>query len=329
MNAHAKATRHPDSAHASSSALLNRFLRYVQLDTQSNEFSQSCPSTPGQLTLQNLLKTELEAMGAAEVQLTHHGYVLATIPATSRKRRIPTVAFLAHVDTAPDFSGKDVKPIVHRNYDGGAIRLPGDPRLVLDSSVAPELVRAKGKDIVTASGSTLLGADDKAGVAAIMTFADHLLHDSSIAHGKIRLCFTPDEEIGRGVDKLNLAELAADVAYTLDGHSPGEICWETFSADQATVTITGVSTHPGEAKAKGMINALHLAGKLLTMLPREHCSPETTEKREGFIHPVHFDGRADKAVVRFILRDFELAGLAQKRAILQGLCRGLQAAEPR
>jgi tripeptide aminopeptidase len=315
---------------STASDLLARFLRYVQVDTQSNEFSTTCPSTPGQLVLQEMLANELKEIGAADVELTQHGYVLATVPATSkRKKKIPTIAFLAHVDTAPDFAGKDVKPVVHKKYQGGPIRFPDNPDLVLDAAVAPELLHAKGKDIVTASGKTLLGADDKAGVAVIMTLVDALLRQPSILHGKIRICFTPDEEIGRGVEKLDLEELDADVAYTLDGHSPGEICWETFSADGAVVTIEGVSTHPGDARSKGMVNSLGLAAKLLVSLPRERCSPETTSERQGFIHPLHVEGRAEKVVIRFLLRDFELEGLAQKRSMLQGLCRGLQAAEPR
>ena len=310
-------------------ALLSRFLRYVQLDTQSDEASSSCPSTPGQMELQKLLLEELRALGASDARLTPFGYVLATVPATSRRKHLPTVAFLAHVDTAPDFSGKNVKPLVRRNYDGQPLRFPDNPRLVLDASVAPELLHAKGKDLVTASGTTLLGADDKAGVAVVMTLVEYLLKHPHIAHGPIRICFTPDEEIGRGVDRLDLAELAADVAYTLDGHAPGEVCWETFSADQATVTIQGVSTHPGEAHAKGMVNALTLAAKLLACLPRERCAPETTSGRDGFVHPVHIDGRPEKVTLKFILRDFELAGLAAKGAMLKALCRGLQATEPR
>jgi len=276
-----------------------------------------------------MLQTELEAMGAAEVRLTRYGYVLATIPATTRKSGIPAVALLAHVDTAPDFSGKDVQPIVHRNYDGGTIRFPDDQGLVLHPSTTPELREALGKDIVTASGTTLLGADDKAGVAVIMTLTEHLLRHPEVKHGTIRIGFTPDEEIGRGVDKLALRDLAANVAYTLDGHSPGEICGETFSGDSAMVVIEGVSTHPGEARAKGMVNAAHLAGKFLAALPREHCAPETTSDREGFIHPTQVEGSVERATIKLILRDFELEGLAEKRAIIQGVCRGLQAAEPR
>jgi tripeptide aminopeptidase len=309
--------------------LLTRFLRYVQLDTQSDETSKTYPSTPGQLVLLDMLKHELVDMAAEDVQMTKHGYVMATIPATSRKPGVPVIAFLAHVDTAPDCSGKGVKPIVHRNYDGRPIKFPDHPRLVLEPPTSPELLAAKGKDVVTASGTTLLGADDKAGVAVVMTLAEKLLRDPGLQHGLIRICFTPDEEIGRGVDKLDLAMLGAEAAYTLDGGSPGEISWETFSADAAEVIITGVSTHPMEARAKGMINAACLAGKLLAALPRERCSPETTEGREGFLHPTRVEGRVERAVLKFILRDFEMAGLAEKRRILQGLCRGLQAAEPR
>src|SRR6266404_3126103 len=222
-----------------SDTLLSRFLRYVQIDTQSDPSSESCPSTPGQIVLQKMLRQELTDLGAAEVRLTKHGYVLATIPATSKRAGIPTVALVAHVDTAPDFSGKNVKPVVHRKYAGGPLRFPDNPRLVLDAAVAPELLQAKGKDIVTASGTTLLGSDDKAGVAVIMTLAEYLLKNSSVKHGAIRICFTPDEEIGRGVEKLDLHELKANLAYTLDGQSLGELCWETFSGDAATVVIEG------------------------------------------------------------------------------------------
>jgi tripeptide aminopeptidase len=310
-------------------ALLTRFLRYVQIDTQSNERSSDCPSTPGQMELLRLLQAELGDLKAAEVWLTPHGYVLATVPATSKAVSLPTVAFLAHVDTAPDFSGQGVKPVVHRQYKGGPIRFPDNPALVLDPAENPDLLAAKGKDLVTGSGRTLLGADDKAGVAIVMTLVEHLLAHPEIKHGPIRICFTHDEEIGHGVDKLDLGELGANVAYTIDGQVPGEICWETFSADAAMVTIEGVSTHPGEAKAKGMVNALFLAAKLVASLPRERCAPETTCGGEGYIHPNQIEGGVDRTTVKLILRDFELAGLERKRAILQGLCRGLQAAEPR
>jgi tripeptide aminopeptidase len=309
--------------------LLSRFLRYVQVDTQASETSDSYPSTPGQLDLLRMLRQELAELGATDVCMTEHGYVLATVPSTAGKLKVPTVAFLAHVDTALDSPGTGVKPVVHRKYDGGRITFPDNPRLVLEPATCPELLDARGKDIVTASGKTLLGADDKAGVAVIMTLVDRLLRAGNLKHGPIRICFTPDEEIGHGVDKLDLAELGADVAYTLDGGSPGEICWETFCADAATVTIEGKSTHTMEAKAKGMVNAAYLAGKFLASLPRERCAPETTSGREGFIHPTKVEGKTEKATITFILRDFELGGLEEKRRILQGLCRGLQAAEPR
>ncbi len=309
--------------------LLSRFLRYVRIDTQAGENSTSFPSTPGQLTLLEMLKEELSELGAADVQMSKHGYVTASIPANTRKSRVPTVAFLAHVDTAPDCSGKDVKPIVHRNYRGQAIKFPDNRSLVLDPETSPELQTALGKDIVTASGTTLLGSDDKSGVAVVMTLVERLIRDKKRKHGLIRVCFTPDEEIGRGVDKLDLRALGANAAYTLDGGSPGEICWETFSGDAAEVIIDGVTTHTMEARAKGMVNAVYLAGKLLSALPREHCAPETTEGREGFIHPISVEGRTERAIVKFILRDFELKGLAEKGKILQSLCQGLQATEPR
>ncbi len=309
--------------------LLSRFLRYVQIDTQSNDASTTFPSTPGQRVLLEMLKNELLELGAADVQMTRHGYVLASIPANTRRRDVPTIAFFAHVDTAPDCSGKNVKPRVHRRYDGKPIRFPDNPRLVLDLSGSPELVSAIGKDVVTASGKTLLGSDDKSGVAVVMTLAERLLQDRKLRHGLVRICFTPDEEIGRGIDKLDVKTIGAEAAYTLDGGSPGEISWETFSADAAEVTIEGVTTHPMEARAKGMVNAAYLAGKLLAALPRDRCAPETTGGREGFIHPTWIEGRVERAVVKFILRDFELEGLAEKRAMLQCLCTGLQATEPR
>src|ERR1041385_1315534 len=256
-----------------SDTLLSRFLRYVQIDTQSDETRATVPSTPGQLVLLEMLKRELTELGAADVQMTRHGYVMASVPANTRKTRVPTVAFLAHVDTAPDCSGKNVKPIVHRKYDGRVIKFADKPGLTLDPATSPELQTALGKDIVTASGTTLLGSDDKSGVAVVMILVERLLHETKRKHGLIRVCFTPDEEIGRGVDKLDLRELGADVAYTLDGGAPGEICWETFSGDAAEVIIDGVTTHTMEARAKGMVNAVYLAGKLLAALPRDRCAP--------------------------------------------------------
>lgn len=309
--------------------VLSRFLRYVRIYTDSDPVSTTYPSTARQWDLLRLLEAELIEMGADDVRVNEFGYVLATLPATTSKAGVPTVAFLAHVDTAPDFSGKGVKPIVHKKYAGKVIRLPDDKAQVLDPDLYPELLEAVGKDIVTASGTTLLGADDKAGVAIVMTLADYLLRHPEIKHGPIRICFTPDEEVGQGVEHLDLNELGANVAYTIDGGGTGEVAWETFSADEAVVTIEGVSTHPGEAKKKRMVNAVHLAAKLLAALPREDAAPESTEDRQGYLHPNRIQGNAARIELHFILRDFDLEGLADKGDRLRGLCRGIQASEPR
>ena len=309
--------------------VLSRFLRYVQIDTESDAASPTSPSTAAQWDLLRLLEQELRDLGAQEVVLTEHGYVMATLPATSDRAGVPTIAFLGHVDTTADFTGQNVKPLVHREWNGKPIVLPDDPDRVLDPAVIAELARAKGKDIVTASGRTLLGADDKAGVAEVMTLAAYLLAHPEIRHGTVRVCFTPDEEIGRGVDHLDLDQLGAQAAYTLDGENPGEVVWETFSADQAVVTLEGIATHPGEAKKQGMLNAVHLAGKLLAALPREFSAPETTEGRQGYLHPSRIEGSVERTTIMFILRDHELPGLEEKGRRLLGLCQGLQAAEPR
>jgi len=307
--------------------LEERFLRYVRIDTQSAEDSNEIPSTSRQLDLLRLLQRELEALGASDVVLTDYGCVLATIPATAPASDVPTVAFLAHVDTAPAFSGTNVQPIVHRNYAGAPILLPDDPDQVLTVESAPELKSKLGEDVVTASGATLLGADDKAGVAIIMVLASRLLSDLSIPHGDIRICFTPDEEVGRGVENLTLDDLGASVAYTLDGGPSGEVTYETFSADRALVRITGVSIHPGLAQGE-MVNALHLAAKLINMLPQSKRTPETTSGREGFIHLYRLSGTVAQAELHFILRDFELDGLQAHADLLRTVCDALQATEP-
>ncbi|HXF63954.1 MAG TPA: peptidase T, partial [Caldilineaceae bacterium] len=257
-----------------------------------------------------------------------YGCTLATIPATVTDRAVPAVALLAHVDTAPAFSGTNVRPIVHRNYDGNPITLPDDPAQVLRAEEFPLLASKIGEDIVTASGTTLLGADDKAGVAIIMATAAYLLAHPELPHGPVRVCFTSDEEIGTGIRRLPLDDLAADVAYTLDGGDPGEIAYETFSADKAVVTITGVSTHPGDAFGV-MVNALHLAAKLLGFLPAYTRTPETTQDRQGFIHVYQMKGTAAEAELHFILRDFELAGLQAHGDFLRAACQALALAEPR
>ena len=306
--------------------LLERLCRYVRLDTRSDPHSSACPSTPGQWGLLRLLEHELKEIGAADVRLTTDGYVLATIPATSPKAGVPRLAWFAHVDTATELPG-GAKPIVHRQYHGQPIVLPDDPTQQLTVDTIPHLREKIGHDLVTASGTTLLGADDKAGVAIVMSAGRHLLQHPEIPHGVIRVCFNPDEEIARGMTRLDLKELAADYGYTLDGEDLGEIDSETFSADAAVLEIRGVSIHPGLAKGV-MVNALRLAGSFLSALPAE-ISPERTAGRDGFIHPVEVDGNADRCTVRMIVRDFELAGLAAKRAIVEQVVAGLRIVEPR
>jgi tripeptide aminopeptidase len=302
-------------------------IRYARIDTQSDEKAATSPSTEKQYDLLRLLADELREIGAQEVTLTDYGAVLATIPATAQTD-LPTVAFLAHVDTAPAFSGSGVKPIVHRAYAGGEIVLPDDPNAVLSPTQSPYLAGKVGDDIITASGTTLLGADDKAGVAIIMAMARHLLQDTDFAHGPLRICFTPDEEIGRGVHANLPDDLRADVAYTLDGAALGEIVYETFSADKATVTVQGVSAHPGQAKDI-LVNALHLAAKIVMTLPHVTLTPETVDGRQGFIHLYLMSGTAAAAELHFILRDFELDGLRAHGELIDQVCAAVQATEPR
>jgi tripeptide aminopeptidase len=307
--------------------LEQRLMRYAAIDSQSDENSASAPSTAIQLDLLRLLVDELTEIGAADVTLTDYGVVLATIPATTT-RKVPTVGFLAHVDTAPQFNATGVKPVVHRGYNGGDITFADAPDLRLSPADSPYLGTKQGHDIITASGTTLLGADDKAGVAILMTMARHLLTHPDIEHGKIRLAFTPDEEIGRGVTEPLARDIAADFAYTLDGAALGEVEYESFSADAGLVKITGVSIHPGLAKDR-LVNALHLAAKIIATLPQATMTPETTEGREGFIHATELTGTAAKAQIKFILRDFERDGLAAKGALLQQVCTAVQLGEPR
>jgi len=309
-------------------ALEARLLRYVRIDTTSDEASAAAPSTQRQFDLLTLLVEELRGIGAADVTLTPYGAVLATIPATAATAGAPTVAFLAHVDTTQVFSGADVRPIVHRGYAGGDIVLPDDPSQVISPEAFPYLTQKIGEDIVTAGGTTLLGADDKAGVAIVMELARHLLAHPEIAHGPVRVCFTPDEEIGRGVHPDLPRDLAADVAYTLDGSDLGEIVFETFSADKAVVAIDGVSAHPGQAKGV-LVNALHLAAKIVMTLPHATLTPETTEGREGFVHVYQMQGNPAHAELHLILRDFELDGLRAHGELVRTVCDAVQATEPR
>lgn len=311
--------------------LEERLTRYAVIDTTSDENSDTAPSTQRQFDLLNLLADELEAMQAADVLLTGEGVLYATIPATiadADTADVPTVAFFAHVDTSPAFSGADVRPIVHRNYGGGRLVLPDDTSQIIDPAEFPYLAEKQGDDIMTASGLTLLGADDKAGVAICMALAQHLLAHPEIPHGRVRLCFTPDEEIGRGVTNVDLDLLGANVAYTLDGGRVGEVESETFSADKFVVTVKGVSTHPGYAKGV-MVNALHLAAKIIEGLPQETRTPETTDGREPFIHVYEVNGGTAEAELRFISRGFEREDLADNEALVRRVCDAVQASEPR
>jgi tripeptide aminopeptidase len=309
------------------STLLDRFCRYVRIDTQSEEKSGTCPSSPGQLELGRLLIEELQALGLDDAAQDSFGIVLATIPPTSG-RPAPTIAWNAHVDTSPETSGNGVKPIVHRDYDGRDLILPGDRSKVLRVADNPDLARLKGKTIITTDGTTLLGSDDKSGVAVIVEAAAHLLAHPKIPHGPIRICFTCDEEIGHGVDHLDLTNLGAQVAYTLDGGGTGEIDTETFSADLAIVTIRGVNIHPSIAKGK-MVNAVRLAGLFLDRLPRQALSPETTCEREGFLHPYRIEGGVAEVTLRVLLRDFDTARLAERAEVLRTIARLLEAEFPR
>lgn len=294
----------------------DRFIRYVQIDTQSDPVSTSQPSTLKQLDLSKVLVQELKEMGISDVELDEFGYVYATIPATTSKKNVPVICFCAHVDTAPDASGTGVKPIIHSNYQGQDIVLPDDTSVVIRMTDYPYLKDKIGHDIITASGLTLLGGDDKAGVAEIMDAAYQLINNPSIKHGKIRLLFTPDEEIGRGVDEVDIKKLGADFGYTLDGGPIGTLEDETFSADGAVITIQGVAAHPGYAKGK-MENAVKIASDIVSALPKHRLTPETTQKKQGFIHPVKIEGGLENAKITFILRDFEEDLLKEKSEILR------------
>ena len=304
-----------------------RLLRYVVIDTQSNPSSPTCPSTEKQKDLGRLLAAELKAMGLADAHLDDHGYVYATIPANTAKQ-VPVICFCSHMDTSPDCTGKNVKPQIVRNYRGGDIVLPGDPSQVIRAAEHPALADQIGNDIVTTDGTTLLGADNKAGIAEIMDAAQFLLRHPEIKHGTIKILFTPDEEIGRGVDKVDLKKLGADYAYTIDGETAGHIEDETFSADGATITIEGVSTHPGFAKGR-MEHAIKIAAAIIARLPKEGCSPETTEGRQGFLHPIGIEGTLEQATIGFIVRDFSESGLKDKEALLENIARDVMKDFPR
>ncbi len=294
-----------------------RFLRYVQIDTQSDPQSGSHPSTAKQKDLSNLLAQELKQIGLADAHADEWGYVYATIPSNTNKK-VPVICFCSHVDTAPDCSGTGVKPIVHKNYHGQDIVLPDDKTQVLRLEEYPYLQKQIGNDIITASGTTLLGSDDKAGVAEIMDMVNFLQTHPELKHGEIKILFTPDEEVGKGTAKVDLQKLGADFGYTLDGGEAGSLEDETFSADGVTLIIHGVIAHPGYAKGK-MVNAMKIAGQILAELPKDRLSPESTEGKRGFIHPVRVEGLAEKCTIEFIIRDFETPGLKKKEDFLRTL----------
>ncbi len=305
--------------------ILDRFVRYAKIDTQANEHSTTYPSTEKQKDLSRLLLEECKALKLTDVSMDEWGIVLATIPGNVPA---PTTAWVAHVDTSPEYSGTNVKPLIHRNYAGGDIPLPGDTSKVIRVAENPDLKKLIGGTIVTSDGSTLLGADDKAGIAAIMTAAAHLMAHPEIKHGPIKLCFTCDEEIGHGVDKLDLKKLGAICAYTLDGDGQGAVDSETFSADLAVVTVNGINTHPSVGK-DAMVNAVRILGTFIAKLPWNHLSPESTSEREGFLHPYQIEGGVAKASVRIILRDFETARLVDHAKLLEDIALELGRAHPR
>ncbi len=298
--------------------VLDRFLRYVRIDTQSDPNSSTYPSTDKQKDLGRVLVMELREMGIQDAHLDEFGYVYATIPATTRKKNVPVICFCSHMDTSPDAGGKEVKPIVHRNYQGQDLVLPDDPTQVIRASEHPHLKDQIGNDIVTASGTTLLGADNKAGLAEIMDAAHYFMTHPEAKHGKIRILFTPDEEIGRGVDKVDMEKLGADYGYTIDGEKRGSLEDETFSADAVTIDIRGVSIHPGFAKGK-MESALKIAACIVAALPKDSLSPETTEGREGFVHPISLSGGAELARIEFIIRDFTDEMLERHESTLRNI----------
>jgi tripeptide aminopeptidase len=306
--------------------VMERFLRYVVIDTQSDPTSSTCPSTEKQKNLGRVLVRELQEIGIADAHLDQHGYVYATIPANSPKQ-VPVVCFCSHMDTSPDCSGTNVRPQIVRDYRGGDINLCGDRSQVIRVNDNPALADQVGNDIVTSDGTTLLGADNKAGVAEIMDAAQILLADPRIQHGAIKILFTPDEEIGRGVDKVDLEKLGADFAYTVDGETAGHIEDETFSADGAVITIEGVSAHPGFAKGR-MEHAIKIASRIVERLPKDTCSPETTDGREGFLHPTGISGTLERATLSFIVRDFTDDGLKEKETLLEEIVRGVMADFP-
>ncbi len=313
--------------HINGDILAERFMRYVSIDTQSDPESNTHPTTEKQKELSRLLFKELRGMGLTEVETDDYGYVYASLPSNTGKKNVPAVCFCAHMDTAPDCSGTNVKPILHRYYNGQDIILPDDHTQVISVNNSPYIKEHIGQDIITASGTTLLGADDKSGVAVIMETVMYLLQNPAVKHGDIKILFTPDEEVGKGTVKLDMQKLGAAYGYTLDSGEAGCLEKETFSADGASITVQGVITHPGQAKDK-MVNALKIVGEILAALPKNEWSPETTEGMQGFVHPVSISGMAEKASVGFIVRDFKTTELANHHARLKKIAEAVVAGHP-
>lgn len=299
-------------------ALVRRFMRYVQIDTQSHPNSIDSPTTEKQKNLSRILELELQQMDLQNVELDKFGYLYATLGANSEKQNIPTICFCSHVDTAPDCSGTNVKPILHKNYDGTDIILPDDTTQILSINTSPYLQNHISNDIITASGNTLLGADDKAGIAIIMQAIQYLIDNPTIKHGEIKIVFTPDEEVGKGVDNIDMKKLNAQFGYTLDGGVAGSLEDESFSADAACITINGVIAHPGYAK-NILVNAIKIAAEIVDALPKNEWCPEATDKREGFVHPVAVNGIAEKVTLQFIVRDYTREGLQQHHIKLKNI----------
>ncbi|MBW5436011.1 peptidase T [Bradyrhizobium canariense] len=310
-----------------SHTVTERFLRYVTIDTQSDPESPSSPSTEKQKDLGRVLAAELREMGVEDAHLDDYGYVYGTIPGNTPKK-VPVICFCSHMDTSPDVTGKDVKPQMVKNYRGGDITLPGDTSQVIRFAEHPALKNQIGNDIITTDGTTLLGADNKAGVAEIMDAAHFFINNPQVKHGTIKILFTPDEEIGRGVDNVDIKKLGAEFGYTMDGESAGSVEDETFSADGATITINGVSAHPGYAKGK-MEHAIKIAAAIVERLPREGCSPETTSGKQGFLHPIGIEGALEQATLSFIVRDFTEEGLKEKEILLENIVKDVMKDFPR
>lgn len=296
---------------------VDRFQKYVKYDTQSNEDSTTFPSDPKQIELSKTLVVELKEIGLKDAEMDEYGYVMATLPSNTTKN-IPTIGFIAHVDTSPAVTGTNVNPVIHKNYQGGDIVLPKDPTKIIDAAGNPELKEMIGMDIITTDGTTLLGADDKAGIAEIMDAMNYLIQHPEVKHGTIRVCFTPDEEVGRGTEKFDVKKYGANYAYTIDGSTRGEVETETFSADAVVIKFHGKNVHPGYAKNK-MINAIKIASRFLETLPSNSLSPETTEKREGYVHPTSIKSDETLAAIKFIIRDFDASKLKEYENFLKEL----------